>query len=290
MDANKHRYYMMQVLLAIFKDKTLRSLLAFKGGTALMFFHGLTRFSTDLDFNLLDETQQTEVYQRLHKILSSFGKIDDEAQKFYGTIHVMSYGKGERMLKVEVSNRQYDNHYEIHNLLGTDIRVMTKPDMFAHKLCALGERQAPRDIYDVNFFLQQRMPINENIVRLRTNMSVAEYAGQCADKVRSANEKVLMQGLGEVLLDNISKNYVRKQLLQDTATNLELFSMYPIIAQQPCTNRQNLLLEHPQIMQIAQTNDVDLSLLTINRIRTILEGNSIALRNRKGEEISLNLR
>ena len=43
MDVNKHRYYMMQVLLAIFRHPQLSTLLAFKGGTSLMMFHNLTR-------------------------------------------------------------------------------------------------------------------------------------------------------------------------------------------------------------------------------------------------------
>lgn len=50
------------------------------------------------------------------------------------------------MLKVEISIRKYPNHYEMRSLAGTDIRVMTMPDMFAHKLCAMGERLSPRDI------------------------------------------------------------------------------------------------------------------------------------------------
>ena len=154
MDLNKHRYYLMQVLLAIFRHPELSQLLAFKGGTSLMLFHGLTRFSTDLDFNLLDASKAEYVYGELHKLLLKFGTIDDEANKFFGPILVLNYGKGERMLKVEVSNREYPNHYEVRSLLGTDIRVMTLPDMFAHKLCALGERITPRDIYDVWFFLR----------------------------------------------------------------------------------------------------------------------------------------
>ena len=149
MDINKHRYYLTQLLLAIFRHPELCKLLAFKGGTSLMLFHGLTRFSTDLDFTLLDATKSKYVYKELHRLLLKFGTIDDEAMKFYGLILVLNYGKDERMLKVEVSNREYPNHYEIRSLLGTDIRVMTLPDMFAHKLCALGERITPRDIYDV---------------------------------------------------------------------------------------------------------------------------------------------
>ena len=231
MDINKHRYYLMQVLLAIYRHPQLSQLLAFKGGTSLMLFHGLTRFSTDLDFNLLDTSRTEYVYQELRTLLLRFGTIDDEAMKFYGPILVLNYGKGERMLKVEVSNREYPNHYEVRSLLGTDIRVMTLPDMFAHKLCALGERITPRDIYDVWFFLKNRTEINEEIVRIRTNQSVSEYAHECAEKVRGYSSRTLMQGLGEVLIDNASKNFVRKDLITETASGLELFATYPLIAE-----------------------------------------------------------
>ena len=132
------------------------------------------------------------------------------------------------MLKVEVSNREYPNHYEIRSLLGTDIRVMTLPDMFAHKLCALGERITPRDIYDVWFFLQKRTEINEEIVRLRTGKSVSEYAQECVQKVRGYSSRMLMQGLGEVLPDNASKNFARKDLIAETASELELFAACPL--------------------------------------------------------------
>ena len=222
---------MMQVLLAIFRHPQLSTLLAFKGGTSLMMFHNLTRFSTDLDFNLLDASKTEYVYNELHNILLKFGTIDDEAMKFYGPLLVLNYGKGERMLKVEVSNREYPNHYEIRSLLGTDIRVMTLADMFAHKLCALGERITPRDIYDVWFFLQNRTEINAEIVQLRTGMSVSDYALQCAEKVRSYSSRVLMQGLGEVLLDNQSKNFAREQLIPETASALELFALCPLVTE-----------------------------------------------------------
>ena len=236
MNANLHRNYMTQVLLDIFRDKDLSRLLAFKGGTALMMFHGLPRFSTDLDFNLLDNAQAEPVYKALHKILLRYGTIDDEAMKFYGSILVLNYGKGERMMKVEVSNRQYDNHYEIRNLLGVDIRVMTAPDMFAHKLCALGERITPRDIFDVWFFLKNRTEINESIIRMRANKSISDYCKQCAEIVRATSSKTLMQGLGEVLLDNDSKRFVRTKLIAEAAEALQLFSLYPLIAQQTSQN------------------------------------------------------
>ncbi len=230
MDKQKHKFYMAQILGLIFKDKNLCNLLAFKGGTALMFFHGLPRFSTDLDFNLLDPVKADFVYDRVRGILTRFGRIDDEAKKNFGLILVLDYGKGERMLKLEISTRMYDNHYETLTLAGTDIRVMTMPDMFAHKLCAMGERWSPRDVFDVNFFLQKHCEINAEIVRSRTGMEVSAYTGQCAAKLRGISPKLLMQGLGEVVDDSGTRAFIRGSLIEETASALELFSAFPLLS------------------------------------------------------------
>lgn len=232
MDKNKHKLYMAQILSLIFKDKELCNALAFKGGTSLMFFHNLGRFSTDLDFNLLVPDKLDIVYDRVRAILTRFGMVDDEAKKNYGLVIVLNYGKGERMLKVEISTREYPNHYETLSLAGTDIRVMTMPDMFAHKLCAMGERLSPRDIYDVWFFLQNHTEINEEIVRQRTGKSVSEYAAWCAEYVCESSPKLLMQGLGEVLNDAKSKTFVKNKLIEETSAALKLFASFPQIAGQ----------------------------------------------------------
>ena len=229
MDKNKHKFYMARILSLIFKDKHLCNVLAFKGGTSLMFFHNLNRFSTDLDFNLLDPDKLDLAYDKVRAILTRFGTIDAEAKKLYGPVLVLNYGKGERMLKVEISVRQYPNHYEMRSLAGTDIRVMVMPDMFAHKLCAMGERLSPRDIYDVWFFLQNHTEINEEIVRIRTAKSVSEYTAWCAEHVKEASPKLLMQGLGEVLNDAKSKTFVKNKLIAETSSALELFSAFPLI-------------------------------------------------------------
>ena len=229
MDKNKHKLYMAQILSLIFKDKELCPIMGFKGGTSLMFFHNLNRFSTDLDFNLLDVDKIDIVYDKVRTILQRFGTIDDEAKKYYGPVLVLNYGKGERMLKVEISTREYPNHYEMRSLAGTDVRVMTMPDMFAHKLCAMGERLSPRDIYDVWFFLQKHVEINETLVRIRTGRSVSEYAEWCAQQVHNSSPKLLMQGLGEVLNDSKTKTFVKNNLINDTSSALQLFSAFPLI-------------------------------------------------------------
>ena len=232
MDKNKHKLYMAQILSLIFKDKDLCNIMAFKGGTSLMFFHNLNRFSTDLDFNLLVQDKINMVYDKVRAILTRFGIIDDEAKKLYGPVLVLNYGKGERMLKVEISTRQFPNRYEMRSLAGTMVRVMTLPDMFAHKLCVMGERLSPRDIFDVCFFLQNHTEINEEIVLMRTGMSVSDYAAMCAEHVHKASPKLLMQGLGEVLNDSKTKAFVRNKLIDETSSALELFSAFPLVSKQ----------------------------------------------------------
>ena len=48
MDTNKHKFFMLQLLKDIFSDALLSSVLAFKDGTATMFFLNLPRFLTGL--------------------------------------------------------------------------------------------------------------------------------------------------------------------------------------------------------------------------------------------------
>ena len=221
---------MLQILKDLFSDAELAACLAFKGGTALMFFYGLPRFSVDLDFNLLDTDKEKEVYEKVKKILLKYGTIHDEALKFYGSVFVLDYGQNERKLKVEISNRQYDNHYEIKNLLGIDMKVLAKPDMFAHKLCALLDRNeiTGRDVFDCWFFLNAQTPINANIVESRMGMPLQEYIRHCIDTLEQVSDKTIMNGLGE-LTDGETKKFAKTKLRKETISLLTFFKAFPIL-------------------------------------------------------------
>lgn len=231
MDINKHRYFMMRVLKDVFSDRELSNSLAFKGGTALMFFYDLPRFSTDLDFNLIVPEKEEKVYGKVRKILLKYGRIVDEAMKYYGPVIVLDYGRGERKLKVEISKRQYDNHYEIKNLLGIDMRVMVRSDMFAHKLCALLDRTevTGRDIFDCWFFLHNHVEVNVGIVEQRMGMSLDEYLQLCIECLEKTSDKSLMSGLGE-LTDSKMKTFVRNKLRKETIQLLQFFKAFPVVA------------------------------------------------------------
>jgi len=227
---NKHKFFLVQILKDIYSDIEISSYLGFKGGTALMFFYELPRFSVDLDFNLLDIDQEKIVYEKVREILLKYGKIFDEAMKFYGPIIVLDYGAGERKLKIEISNRQWDNHYEIKNLLGINMKVMVAPDMFAHKLCALLDRSeiTNRDIFDSWFFAQKHTPINKSLVESRMEMHLAEYLQKCIDHLETISDKGLLNGLGELAGEDMKK-FVSTKLRVETISLLKFYQEFPIL-------------------------------------------------------------
>ena len=228
---NKHKFFLMQILKDIYSDIELANCLGFKGGTALMFFYDLPRFSVDLDFNLLNPAKEKTVYEKVRTILSKQGTIFDEAMKFYGPIIVLDYGIGERKLKVEISNRQWNNRYEIKNLLGINMQVMVASDMFAHKLCAMLDRGevTNRDIFDSWFFMQKQTPINKDIVETRMEMPLADYIQKCIGHLESMSDRGMLNGLGE-LMDEDIKKFVRSKLRTETISLLQFYKEFPILA------------------------------------------------------------
>lgn len=230
-DINRHKFLLLQILKDIYSDIELSNWLGFKGGTALLFFYDLPRFSVDLDFNLLNSEKENVAYEKVRHILLKYGKITDEAKKFYGPIIVLDYGFGERKLKVEISNRIFDNSYEIKNLLGINMRVMVLHDLFAHKLCALFDRSAitNRDIFDCWFFMQRQTLVNKSIVETRMEMPFADYMQKCITLLESMSNKSLLHGMGE-LMDPEMKQFVKTKLRTETITLMKFYKDFPLFA------------------------------------------------------------
>lgn len=230
-DINRHKFLLAQILKDIYSDIEVANCIGFKGGTALLFFYDLPRFSVDLDFNLICTEKEDIIYDKLRKILLKYGTISDEAKKFYGILIVLNYGLGERKLKVEISNRKFDDHYEIENLLGINMKVLAKSDMFAHKLCALLDRNSitPRDVFDCWFFMQNQTPVNKTIVETRMKMDFPVYLNKCINQLELMNDKEMLHGLGE-LMDPDMKNFVRTKLRNETIQLLKFYLEFPIFS------------------------------------------------------------
>ena len=230
-DINRHKYFLVQILKDIYHHIPLSNYLGFKGGTALMLFYDLPRFSVDLDFDLTVPEKETFVYQEVREIVLKHGSIFDEAPKHHGPIIVQDYGVGERKLKIEISNRQFGSRYEVRDFLGISVKVMVLPDMFAHKLCALTDRKVltNRDIFDCWFFLSRKTPVTRNIVEQRTGKSLESYLGACISSLENLKHRKLLNGLGE-LTDEKTKQFVRSGLLSETIDLLRIFQRFPLEA------------------------------------------------------------
>lgn len=220
---------MLQILKDVYSNPFLAVNLGFKGGTACMFFYNLPRFSVDLDFNLLDSAKEDVVYEAVRTILLKYGKIHDEAKKFYGPILVLDYGAGERKLKVEISKRDFGDRYAIGNLFGLNVKLMVKSDMFSHKLCALLDRGeiTNRDIFDCWFYMTERTPLNRRIVETRMGQPLEDYIQLCIRHLEQMSDRGMLNGLGE-LMDDEMKKFVKTRLRAETMQLLEFYKMCPI--------------------------------------------------------------
>ena len=223
LDIVAHKTILLQILKDIYGDLSIAPVLGFKGGTACFLFYDLPRFSVDLDFDVLEPSKEDIVFEKVRNLLGSYGRLQDAHKKRHTLFFVLSYEKGERTIKVEISRRDFGSAYEIKNYLGISMLVMRKEDIFAHKLVALLERKqtANRDLYDVWFFLKSRWEINKRIVEQRTQMAFKAYLKKCVALVEKIDANRILAGLGDPL-DNDQKRLAKRQLKEDLLFLLRL--------------------------------------------------------------------
>ena len=224
-DTSIHKNILFQILKDIYSDTTIAPLLGFKGGTAAFMFYELSRFSVDLDFDLLvpseveglDESKEDYVFDRIEQIAKKYGSIKEMERKRFNLLFVLSYEDKARKVKIEINRRSFGSKYELKTYLGVSMLVMIKEDMFAHKLMAMHERvgKTSRDIYDVWFFLEKRWPINKKIVEKRAEMSFTELMEKCIEQLEKMNNRNILDGLGDLLTEP-QKDWARAKLRVET--------------------------------------------------------------------------
>lgn len=135
----------MKEIIKTLSDKPL----IFKGGSALMFFYNLDRFSEDLDF---DASYRVNT-ESLEKMLRSLGNVtvkkDTETTKRF-----MINLDNETNLKIEISLRGYEPVTETIKITN-NLMVYNIDDIAIQKLEAFNGRIAARDLYDIGFILDR---------------------------------------------------------------------------------------------------------------------------------------
>jgi len=217
LDITKHKTILTNILIDIYKEDLLGFSLGFKGGTAAMLFYNLPRFSTDLDFDLLNNDGNTkDVIRTMTQLLSKKYDIKEQIEKYNTLFWLVSYGDGLINIKIEVSTREkpFDT-YDIKTLYGIKLKVSKIGDMIANKMVAATERAvtANRDLFDIHFFLSSIYVnnINYDIIKYRTGKEPVEFYTFLYGIVSNIENKNILDGLGEVLNDG-QKDWVKSKL------------------------------------------------------------------------------
>ncbi len=227
LNTSKHKNILIKILKDIYTDATISPILGFKGGTAATLFYNLDRFSVDLDFDLLDSEKEDYVFERVKTIIENYGTLKEVQKKRFNLFYILSYDNKDinaQNVKVEINRREFGSKYTVESFLGISMQVMIKEDMLAHKLCAMYERigKTNRDIFDVQFFLSHDWPVNKKIVEDRMDVPYADFLKKCIDVMEKFDDSNILSGMGELLLTERQKVWVKTNLKSETLFSLRL--------------------------------------------------------------------
>jgi len=227
LDTAKHKNILIKILKDIYTDHTISTILGFKGGTAATIFYDLDRFSVDLDFDLLNPEKEDYVFERVKAILENYGSLKEARKKRFNLFYILSYDDKDinaQNVKVEINRREFSSKYAVESFLGISMQVMVKEDMAAHKLCAMYERisKSNRDIFDVQFFFSHDWPVNKKIIESRMGMDYSEFLKKCIGILEKFDDNNILSGMGELLLTEKQKAWVKTKLKSEVLFSLRL--------------------------------------------------------------------
>ena len=175
------------------------------GGTCLRIFHGLERYSEDMDFSLLqkDDSFSLERYfpaiidecrllgrevEITRKDKRSFGKVESAFLKDNTDVYNITFQTEKSIrIKIEVDTQpplRFDTEQKLlMQPFSFMVRCFTLPCLFAGKMHALLFRQwqnrvKGRDWYDFEWYVRQGVPLNFTYLQTR----VKEFNGMDIDR------------------------------------------------------------------------------------------------------------
>lgn len=176
-----------QVILAGLNHGGFFDKAAFYGGTCLRIFHDLQRFSEDMDFSLLEPTENFDFVQYFQPIIDefasigrqveitkkskkNFGKVESAFLKDNTDVYDVSFQTEKSIkIKIEVDTNPPLLFSTEQKLLLEPRSFMTRcfslPDLFAGKMHALvyrawKNRVKGRDWYDFEWYVRNRIPLD----------------------------------------------------------------------------------------------------------------------------------
>ena len=193
---------------------------AFYGGTCLRIFHGLQRFSEDMDFSLLKPNDNFDFKKYFQPIIDefaivgreveitkkdkrSFGKVESAFLKDTTNVYDISFSTEKSIkIKIEVDTQPPLEFSTEHKLLLQPYSFMTRcftlPCLFAGKMHALvfrswKNRVKGRDWYDFEWYVRNRVPLDFKHLQERIRqfnglvVNQEDFLEMLKDKLASTN-------------------------------------------------------------------------------------------------------
>lgn len=224
LDKEKHRNIMLNILVDIYRDFDLGTSLVFKWGTACYFVYGLDRFSTDLDFDLIGEIDESLILEKINTIIWKYGTVKNVYNKRNTLFSLLSYGDIDHNIKIEISKRWIRGSYHKENWHSLSMLVMDESSIFTNKLFALTNRAslANRDIYDIYYFFRKWVDFDQDLLEQLTTKNYKEYFRDIIlflDSLPKSHR--ILEWLGEVLNEK-QKIFVKNDLVRELRWFLEM--------------------------------------------------------------------
>lgn len=171
-----HEYIELEWLYTISTNYMLGRNLVLKGGTALRLVYLSDRYSDDLDFDLTSDVDPKVILKALESVARKLNyDITDQWIKRNTILFEISYKSGYKKIKIEISKLSVKTEFQtvIRNIVNQifpysmNINTYSLEVLMAGKIAAvLGrKRAAPRDIYDLFYFLSQNVEFDQEYLR-----------------------------------------------------------------------------------------------------------------------------
>lgn len=216
-----------QIILAGLYNGGFFNEAAFYGGTCLRIFHGLQRFSEDMDFSLLTPNESFDFTQYFQPIIDqfaivgreveikkkdkkSFGKVESAFLKDNTDVYDVTFQTEKSIkIKIEVDTQpplKFNTEQKLLLLPESFMtRCFTLPDLFAGKMHALvyrawKNRVKGRDWYDFEWYVRHNVPLDFTHLQERVRQFNHEEVGKEAflDKLK---ERLATSDINQVKTD-----------------------------------------------------------------------------------------
>ena len=226
-----HKSYLNRLLIEISDNPKLSQALAFKGGTCASMLGFLDRFSVDLDFDLLQKTDEAIIRSKLRSIIDHLGlevkREFDDVLMFQ--VQYPSIPNKRNSIKISINTLKIKaNQYKVQYFPEIDrlVNAQTLETMFANKLVAVTDRYnthhtiAGRDIYDIHHFFVNGYSYLGSVIEERTGDSPKHYFENLVEFIKQKVTQTMINEDLNTLLPDRQFQAIRKILIPETLSFL----------------------------------------------------------------------